>query len=158
MNDEFFLRPKDDHPFHHNRISDPELWGDDQRPTQKAKRKRHRQHKKDLLWWNPHCAYCNKELKDYSCTLDHVIPLSVGGLDTRENLVLSCHNCNAAKNARTPIEWASDILRAQRVVGLTSTLTKIRGALEQDVTEGLRVLSDDEVEIVWQVVSQLTAE
>lgn len=37
-------------------------------------------------------------------TYDHVIPLSKGGLETVENLVVACRQCNFRKGARSPEE------------------------------------------------------
>jgi len=36
---------------------------------------------------------------------EHVIPLSRGGSDYPENLVVSCRKCNVSKSGRTPVEW-----------------------------------------------------
>lgn len=58
----------------------------------------------------PTCAYCGSLL--YEPTIDHVIPKSQGGGNTRDNLVLACWTCNQAKKDRNPIEWAADILAA----------------------------------------------
>ena len=52
------------------------------------------------------CQYCELELPPYTyCppvhkdgfTVDHVIPLSRGGRDASDNLMLCCHLCNAKK-------------------------------------------------------------
>lgn len=67
-------------------------------------------HRGRLLSKNPHCRYCGQKLKPKTATLDHVLPLSRGGSDDPENLVLACHPCNQCKGNRTPLEWASDIL------------------------------------------------
>ena len=56
------------------------------------------------------CAYCGLNLKPERQTIDHVIPRCRGGKDIPENRVVACHECNQAKGARTPEEWASDIL------------------------------------------------
>ena len=40
------------------------------------------------------CYYCKKKTK---LTMDHVIPLSKGGLHTQENVVPACQACNSAK-------------------------------------------------------------
>ena len=58
------------------------------------------------LWnENPNCFYCGlKTNLNYGktnwlhATIDHVIPLSKGGGDTRENRVLACKGCNFAKS------------------------------------------------------------
>lgn len=51
------------------------------------------------------CYYCHEKLsKTYH--VDHVIPLSRGGSNGPENIVLACPHCNCAKNDRMPHEWA----------------------------------------------------
>jgi 5-methylcytosine-specific restriction endonuclease McrA len=42
------------------------------------------------------CAYCGKRVK--STCLDHIDPLSKGGLNDELNLTASCRSCNASKN------------------------------------------------------------
>lgn len=46
------------------------------------------------------CAYCFRS--DCKLTMDHVIPLSVGGAHDPENIAPSCNPCNARKN-NTPM-------------------------------------------------------
>lgn len=50
------------------------------------------------------CRYCGKATK----AVDHVLPLSRGGPDSFENVVLCCHSCNVSKNNRTVEEWLSN--------------------------------------------------
>lgn len=38
------------------------------------------------------CAYCDRKLESYD--VEHIIPLSVGGTNNFDNLVLSCRECN----------------------------------------------------------------
>ena len=46
----------------------------------------------------------NKKRRVFSKpTLDHVVPLSRGGADSSENLVLACQACNVPKGSRTPV-------------------------------------------------------
>jgi 5-methylcytosine-specific restriction endonuclease McrA len=47
------------------------------------------------------CVYCGDEAKH----IDHIIPLSKGGLHTFENLQLICRRCNVAKNNDTVEEF-----------------------------------------------------
>lgn len=54
------------------------------------------------------CYYCNIEFDrflDDAYHLEHKIPLSRGGTNDRENLVLSCGSCNSQKHTKTPEEW-----------------------------------------------------
>jgi 5-methylcytosine-specific restriction endonuclease McrA len=43
------------------------------------------------------CAYCSDHLEKKHCTLDHVLPTSLGGKTTFENCVTACGPCNAGK-------------------------------------------------------------
>lgn len=56
--------------------------------------------KRDGRW----CRYCDIEVSEWFgdghpqfLTLDHVIPLSRGGMGTADNLVVACSSCNNAK-------------------------------------------------------------
>ena len=50
------------------------------------------------------CYYCGQKLgKPYH--VDHVIPLSRGGSNAPENIVLACSHCNLSKHNRLPHEW-----------------------------------------------------
>ena len=47
---------------------------------------------------NNRCLKCGKEFSEEERpTRDHVIPLSKGGKDTKENVCALCHRCNAHK-------------------------------------------------------------
>lgn len=55
------------------------------------------------------CVYCGQKLSHrYSCkngiyilvaTVDHVVPISLGGAHMYSNLVTSCENCNSDKGS-----------------------------------------------------------
>jgi 5-methylcytosine-specific restriction endonuclease McrA len=46
---------------------------------------------------NYKCQYCGTGLQKKDCTLDHVLPTSLGGKTTFENTVTACGPCNANK-------------------------------------------------------------
>jgi 5-methylcytosine-specific restriction endonuclease McrA len=48
------------------------------------------------------CQYCNKKPRRTELNLDHVVPRSLGGRSTWENVVTSCVDCNRRKGGRTP--------------------------------------------------------
>lgn len=50
------------------------------------------------------CYYCSCKLTEYH--IDHVIPLSRGGSDHPDNMVLACSFCNLSKNNKLPHEWS----------------------------------------------------
>lgn len=48
------------------------------------------------------CFYCGQKKPE---TLDHLLPLTRGGDNSIENLVLACRPCNSQKNNKTPQEY-----------------------------------------------------
>lgn len=49
------------------------------------------------------CHYCNKELTTRrDRTVDHIVPVSLGGFSERWNYVLSCRRCNEGKGQNWP--------------------------------------------------------
>lgn len=58
------------------------------------------------------CWYCkgNYEVdKRLDKTKDHVVPLSKGGLDVKENRVSCCYDCNQWKADKMPDAWLKEI-------------------------------------------------
>lgn len=51
------------------------------------------------------CVYCGSARR--KLTLDHKVPISRGGPDTDENLVVACWVCNIKKWSRTPDEFGT---------------------------------------------------
>ncbi len=47
------------------------------------------------------CAYCGGRATE----IDHVSPISRGGLHTRANLAPACRSCNSSKHSSTVEEW-----------------------------------------------------
>lgn len=68
------------------------------------------------------CRYCRS--KDNPLTLDHVVPVALGGTDDPSNLVACCRDCNAGKSSSSPdaslvaqvsdeaVRWAAAMKRA----------------------------------------------
>ncbi len=48
------------------------------------------------------CQYCGRRFPTSELSLDHVIPRSLGGKATWENIVCACPACNVKKGGRTP--------------------------------------------------------
>lgn len=51
------------------------------------------------------CYYCNRSPHEEDRTIDHRIPLSKGGTDTRKNLVMACEDCNSHKGSMSEREF-----------------------------------------------------
>jgi 5-methylcytosine-specific restriction endonuclease McrA len=60
------------------------------------------------------CQYCGVRPPRSQLNLDHVIPRSLGGRTSWENVVCSCVDCNRSKGGRTPEQAA---LRLRRPPG-----------------------------------------
>ena len=48
------------------------------------------------------CQYCGKKLPSSDLSLDHVVPRSMGGKTTWDNIVCACLKCNVKKGGRSP--------------------------------------------------------
>lgn len=57
------------------------------------------------------CKYCNRLFDEYHIekTKDHVIPLSKGGKDLKENRIYACHDCNNWKDNKSLEVWLEEI-------------------------------------------------
>jgi 5-methylcytosine-specific restriction endonuclease McrA len=68
-----------------------------------VKRKKDYSRVKRWLWdRRPFCHWCGAGLTVEQGTVDHVIPLSKGGLNSRNNYVLACQPCNNKRAADIP--------------------------------------------------------
>jgi 5-methylcytosine-specific restriction endonuclease McrA len=57
------------------------------------------------------CQYCGRRMPRSEVTVDHVTPRSRGGIDSWDNLVLACVDCNVRKGNRTPDEARMPLIR-----------------------------------------------
>ena len=46
------------------------------------------------------CRYCRST--ENELTIDHVVPVALGGTDDPDNLVACCRDCNAGKSSTSP--------------------------------------------------------
>ena len=53
------------------------------------------------------CPYCRRRINHQSANKDHITPISRGGTKDRENLQITCHECNQAK-----LDWTDGEFRA----------------------------------------------
>lgn len=52
---------------------------------------------------NHSCRYCGSAAPDVKITIDHVVPVTLGGGDDPTNLVTACSDCNSGKTS-TPVD------------------------------------------------------
>jgi len=72
----------------------------DRMPRRHVRFSRHNIYARD----NNTCQYCGIQYPRSELNLDHVIPRSLGGTSTWENIVCSCLACNRRKGGMTPQE------------------------------------------------------
>ncbi len=58
---------------------------------------------------NYRCQYCGRV--NVPLTTDHIIPKSLGGRETWENLVTACTDCNTKKGAKTYKDFSLKLIR-----------------------------------------------
>lgn len=51
---------------------------------------------------NHACRYCGETAPTVKLTVDHVVPVALGGADDPSNLVTACQPCNAGKSSVSP--------------------------------------------------------
>ncbi len=57
------------------------------------------------------CQYCGRHFSPEELTYDHVVPRSMGGRTSWENIVTCCLECNKRKGGRTPEQAGMKLLR-----------------------------------------------
>jgi hypothetical protein len=58
------------------------------------------------------CAYCGETVGPKNSTLDHFVPQSKGGEDSKENLRTACLLCNSIKTGRSFEDAAVDLVKS----------------------------------------------
>ena len=53
------------------------------------------------------CPYCGEYMNRRTKTLDHMVPLSKGGLHGTVNVIICCSRCNSTKRDRDFADWVS---------------------------------------------------
>lgn len=93
-----------------------EIWSLDEHIKREKRKAREL---KKTRWWRRKiergiCYYCGRKVSPEELTMDHKIPLSRGGLSTRENIVPACKECNAKKKYLSPWEWEEYLKRLKK--------------------------------------------
>lgn len=93
---------------------------------------------------NHACRYCGRSAPDVELTIDHVIPVALGGNDEPVNLVTACRDCNGGKSsvpadaavvddvAQDAVRWAAAMRQAADEMAAQEDVTrKILDAVEE---------------------------
>lgn len=85
------------------------------------------------------CPYCNAPLDVFTMTLDHGIPISIGGTNEFDNLVPCCADCNKLKHSLT----------GEQYLELRRKLRELHPAIEANVLARLRAAALGQT-LLWQ--------
>jgi 5-methylcytosine-specific restriction enzyme A len=61
-------------------------------------------------WWKRRlaqgqCHYCRRQVGARALTMDHLVPMILGGRSIRPNLVPCCKDCNSKKKSLLAWQW-----------------------------------------------------
>jgi hypothetical protein len=90
---------------------------------------------------NHTCCYCGSTAPTVKLTLDHVLPVALGGTDQADNLVAACQDCNAGKSSSHPEQQVIDQVSkdarrwANAVKASAMVLEQERAAVDQYVSD-----------------------
>jgi 5-methylcytosine-specific restriction endonuclease McrA len=62
-----------------------------------------------LLNESKKCLYCSSDITPFTATIDHIIPIALGGQHSEYNLVVCCQPCNNKKHAKPFHEWINEL-------------------------------------------------
>jgi len=95
---------------------------------------------------NHTCRYCGGTAPDVALTVDHVMPVSLGGTDEPANLVTACIDCNAGKASTNPgAPLVADV--AEDAVRWTRAMRYVLEAQNAKLAERMAYL--DDVDHAW---------
>lgn len=78
---------------------------------------------------NHTCRYCGQSAPDVKLTVDHVLPVALGGHDDPTNLVAACKDCNAGKSSMSPdASFVADVHRGALVWAAAISLAAERAS------------------------------
>lgn len=86
------------------------------------------------------CRYCGVRAPDVVLTIDHVIPVSLGGTDDPVNLVAACKDCNAGKTSSSPdaplvAQVSEDAVRWLRALEKAAEIASAQYAEDDAISE-----------------------
>ncbi len=65
---------------------------------------------------NYQCIYCFCDLRKVKNHIDHILPLSRGGSNLRNNIQILCASCNIKKQARTHSEYLQVLSTKKNII------------------------------------------
>lgn len=74
------------------------------------------------------CIYCEREIK---LSIDHFVPLVLGGSHSLSNIVPSCLKCNWKKNKHNPYSYIPSVYGEERLLIIMNQIDLIKKALDK---------------------------
>ena len=104
---------------------------------------------------NHTCRYCGGHAPDVVLTVDHVVPVALGGSDEPTNLVAACRDCNAGKTSTSPSEFivedvSEDAARWARAMAIAAEHALERRFAEDEYLETFRSVWTDPLPRDWR--------
>lgn len=84
------------------------------------------------------CLYCARQVHYEEMQVEHVVPLSRGGVTAWNNVVCACHRCNHRKADRTPEQASMKLLAIPYVPNVAEYLILSNRRILSDQMEFLR--------------------
>jgi len=108
-------------------------------PRRESKRRRFEIFERDRFT----CQYCGQNPPAVVLEIDHIVAISEGGLDSVENLVTACQECNRGKAARSideasiPLDYEKlaeqSLNRAEQMEAYRAALSEYRVQIETSI-------------------------
>lgn len=97
------------------------------------------------------CRYCGGQPPDVKLTVDHVLPVTLGGTSEPTNLVAACADCNAGKSSVAPgsefvAQVSEDVIRWNRALAEAAQIK-----LQREIAIADAIVAFD---AGWEVVPQ----
>jgi 5-methylcytosine-specific restriction endonuclease McrA len=77
------------------------------------------------------CTYCGATITPLTATLDHMDPLSMGGIHSACNVTLCCSDCNSRKGRKPFIDWLSSLSTERQEIARSVYERKRRASVLQ---------------------------
>lgn len=79
------------------------------------------------------CPYCGKKMDRETKSLDHIVPVSKGGLHSLANVLICCLRCNTAKGNRDFAVWLSRLEEPYASIARAEYVNRYRAEPAQSV-------------------------
>lgn len=93
---------------------------------------------------NHACRYCGRSAPEVQLSVDHVIPVALGGSDEPSNLAASCRDCNGGKTSSSPDQ--------STVEDVSQRSIRWSAAMEKAAQEMLRAYDEPERKAIHDAV------